>query len=155
MPRFCDERKWNAAVANQLMKIRNRINNLTWHKKHAGMKNLTGLSISFHGSVVRPAVNGGARASVWTWGDVALQIRCTASLAISPSWGGGGSVSLFSSELWSSNASDLSSISYLPCCPVHACSWAGWCDSTAANTQFERWPGLPFGKRQTMLMYIH
>ena len=89
MPRFCDERKWNAAVANQLMKIGNRINNLTWHKKHAGMKNLTGLSISFHGSVVRPAVNRGARASVWTWGDVALQIRCTASLAISLSWGGG------------------------------------------------------------------
>lgn len=29
MPRFCDERKWNAAVANQLVKIGNRINNFT------------------------------------------------------------------------------------------------------------------------------
>lgn len=57
MPRFCDERKWNTAVANQLMKIGNRINSLTWHKKHAGMKNLKGESISFHGSGVWPAVN--------------------------------------------------------------------------------------------------
>lgn len=88
MPRFCDERKWNAAVANQLVKIGNRINNLTWHEKHAGMKNLTGESIGFHGAGAWPAVNEGAGASVWTWGDEPQKIRCTASLAVFPSWGG-------------------------------------------------------------------
>lgn len=147
MPRFCDERKWNAAVANQLVKIGNRINNLTWHKKHRD-ENLTGESISVHGTGVWPAVNEGAGASVWTWGDEPLKIRCTASLAVSPCWGLGcvwESVSLFSPELWSYNASDLSSIFCLPCCPVCVYSWAGRCDSTAANAQWERWPGLSFG----------
>lgn len=125
MPRFCDERKWNAAVANQLLKIGNRINNLTWHEKHAGMKNLTGQSINFQVCSVWPAVNEEEGASVWACGDVSLKIKCTSSSAFSSSWGGGGSSSLFSPQLWSSFASDLSSISYLQCRPVHVCSWAG------------------------------
>lgn len=59
MPRFCDERKWNAAVANQLVKIGNRINKLTWQKKHAGMeKNKTWLERqAFIGSGAWTAVN--------------------------------------------------------------------------------------------------
>ena len=125
MPGFCDERKWNAAVANQLAKIGNRIANLTWEEKHAGMEILTGELISFRGSGVRPAVNEGAGGGGGGGGLLGgrgetglLRIRGTAPSLIAG--GGGGSVSLFEALILL--------ICHLGAAPAAQCAPAGRCD---------------------------